>query len=94
MALSAGQQTVLARSGDGLTFVQSSRVTFGGVPELALRADGRVRLYVCARGIVSYVSADEGATWEAEATVVPGPGLLCDPSLVAGTDVFIYKTGL
>lgn len=93
MALSAGQQTVLARSADGQTFTTTDRVTFGGVPELAALADGRVRLYVCARGIVSYVSSDEGATWTAEATVVAGPSLTCDPSLVAGTNLFVYKSG-
>lgn len=93
MALSAGQQTVLARSADGLAFAATDRVSFGGVPELALLADGRVRLYVCARGIVSYLSNDEGASWSPEATVVPGPGLACDPSFVAGTDLFVYKGG-
>lgn len=93
MALSAGQQTVLTRSADGRSFVPAGRVTFGGVPELAVTADGRLRLYVCAAGIVSYVSRDEGATWTREATVVPGPGLVCDPSMVAGTTRFIYKIG-
>ena len=93
MALSAGQQTVLARSADARAFAVTDRVSYGGVPELALLADGRVRLYVCARGIVSHVSQDGGATWTPEATVVPGPGLACDPSMVAGTTLFVYKGG-
>jgi hypothetical protein len=93
MAISAGNQTVLARSSDGTAFVAGERLTFGGVPEVALLDDGRVRLYVCAQGIQSYVSTDDGASWRFESTVVPGPGLICDPSHVAGTDLFVYKTG-
>jgi hypothetical protein len=93
MAVSAGNNTVLARSSDGLTFTAGERLTFGGVPELAALADGRVRLYVCAQGIVSYVSADSGTTWAREGTVLNPGGLVCDPSLVAGTDIFVFKTG-
>jgi hypothetical protein len=95
MALSRGRTTVLARSADGRTFVMGETLAFGGVPELARLDDGRVRLYVCAAGIESYVSSDEGATWQREASVVgalPGGGVVCDPSMVAGTDVFLYKT--
>jgi len=45
------------------------------VPELAALADGRVRLYVCARGIESYLSSDQGASWTREGSVVaPEPG--------------------
>lgn len=94
MAASRGQQTVLARSRDGLAFEQGETLGYGGVPELAALAGG-LRLYVCARGIESYVSANGGRSWQREATVVsPGPGrrIVCDPSSVAGTDVFIYKT--
>jgi hypothetical protein len=93
MAVSAGTNTVLARSSDGLTFTAGERLTFGGVPELAALADGRVRLYVCAQGIVSYLSADRGASWVREGTVLNPGGLVCDPSLVAGTDIFVFKTG-
>jgi hypothetical protein len=96
MAMSRGQTTVLARSSNGVTFSAGETLTYGGVPELALTSDGRVRLYVCARGIESYVSSDGGGSWRREGTV--GPRLtttgymMCDPSLVAGTDVFLYKT--
>lgn len=93
MAISAGTNTVFARSADGRTFTPGERVTFGGVPEVAALEDGRVRLYVCARGIESYLSADEGRTWTREAVVIEPSGLTCDPSLVAGTDLFVYKTG-
>lgn len=93
MAISAGTNTVLARSTDGLAFVAGERLAFGGVPEVSALEDGRLRLYVCARGIVSYVSADEGASWTYEAAVIEGSGLTCDPSRVAGTDLFVYKTG-
>lgn len=97
MAISRGQQTVMARSGDGLTFSIYATLSYGGVPEVALASDGRVRLYVCARGIESYVSADSGASWQHEGVVVPsgtlGKRIVCDPSYVAGTDLFIFKTG-
>lgn len=95
MALSRGQTTVLARSGDGRTFTTGETLGFGGVPELSRLDDGRLRLYVCAAGIESYVSSDDGSTWTREATVVNPPsggGVVCDPSRVAGTDVFLYKT--
>lgn len=94
MAISAGMRTVLARSNDGLAFSEEARVSFGGVPEVTTLADGRVRLYVCAQGIESYVSNDEGRSWTREGVVLTGTPVLrivCDPSLVAGTDVFVYK---
>lgn len=97
MALSAGQTTRLARSTDGLAFTMGETLTFGGVPELALTGDGAVRLYVCAAGIVAYRSTDTVA-WQREQPVVSrGPNgsmLVCDPSRVAGTDVFVFKTGM
>lgn len=96
MAMSNGNQTVLARSGDGLSFSEYARVSYGGVPEITTLADGRVRLYVCASGIESYVSSDEGGTWMREGTVMTGEPtgtrLVCDPSVVVGTDRFVYKT--
>lgn len=97
MALSQGQNTILARSSDGLSFTQSATVTFGGIPELALTSDSRVRLYVCRNGnIDSHVSPDLGATWTAESTVVRsgtlGRTTICDPSYVPGTTTFIFKT--
>ncbi len=95
LAGSSGQSTILARSMDGLTFSQYGSVSYGGVPEVALTNDGRVRLYVCANGIESYVSGDSGSTWTREGTVVP-PGTLgmtvCDPSYVAGANLFVFKT--
>lgn len=93
MAISSGTTTVMARSSDGQRFVSGDRVSFGGVPEITALDDGRVRLYVCARGIESYVSADDGRTWTREAVVIEPSGLTCDPSRVSGTDLFIYKTG-
>lgn len=96
MAISSGQQTWLGRSSSGLSFTQFATMTGGGVPELAATADGRVRLYVCSAGIVSYVSSDAGTTWTREATVVPqgtlGRQILCDPSFVPGAGLFIFKT--
>ncbi|TAK75556.1 MAG: hypothetical protein EPO16_08735 [Dehalococcoidia bacterium] len=96
MAVSQGQRTALARSADGLRFEPYASVDFGGVPELALLPDGRVRLYTCGRGIQAHLSSDAGATWTPEARdIAPllGRRLVCDPSYVPGAGVFIYKTG-
>lgn len=96
MAMSRGQTTVMSRSSDGLTFQPYDTLTFGGVPEVATLADGRVRLYVCSDGIVSYGSRDQGRSWTREATVVPrntlGRRIICDPSWVTGAEWFIFKT--
>lgn len=98
MAISRGQQTLMARAGDGRNFTIYDTLGYGGVPEVTTLADGRVRLYVCATGIQSYLSSDAGLTWRPETTVVPpntlGRRIVCDPSMVAGTDVFVFKTGL
>ncbi len=97
LAYSRGQTSVLARSADGLTFETYATLGLGGVPELATTADGAVRIYACSSaGIVSAVSRDAGRTFTAEATVVP-PGTLgkrtvCDPSLVEGAGLFVFKT--
>ncbi len=97
MAISLGQQTVMARSADGLRFSQGATLTFGGVPELAIAPDGAVRLYVCGAGIVAYRSNDLGRSFTREQTVI-GPGfngrkIVCDPSYVAGAGLFVFKTG-
>jgi hypothetical protein len=95
MAHSRGQQTVLSRSSDGRTFSTEATLDIGGVPEITALPDGRLRLYVCRTGIEAYVSADSGRTWSREATVVTGTAqarIACDPSLVLGTQTFLYKT--
>ena len=96
LGISLGGRTVLARSSDGLAFSIYDTLTVGGVPELSRLADGRVRLYVCRNGIESYLSADRGATWTREATVVAagtgGKRIICDPSMVQGAGMFVYKT--
>lgn len=96
MAVSRGQASVLARSEDGIQFTEYDRVAYGGVPELATVPGGDIRLYVCApAGLQVYRSADLGETWLLEGTLNRPPGrgmLMCDPSVVAGTDLFIYKT--
>ena len=55
-----------------------------------------MRLYVCSAGIVSYVSSDSGSTWTQEATVITqgslGRTIICDPSFVAGANLFVFKT--
>jgi len=97
MAISRGQQTMLARSAAGISFTPGETLTYGGVPEVAGLPDGRVRLYVCAGGIESYVSENLGASWSREGVVVApgtlGKRIVCDPSWVPGAGLFIFKTG-
>lgn len=97
MAVSQGANTVLARSADGLRFEVYATLSYGGVPEVTTLPGGRVRLYVCAvGGLAAYSSKDDGATWQYEATVdnpVAGTKLFCDPSVVTGTEYFVFKVG-
>ncbi len=97
MAISAGQNTLIARSADGLTFTREATLTYGGVPELSRAPDGAVRLYVCRGGITAYRSTDAGRSWTLERTVISPPvnghQIVCDPSLVAGAGLFVFKTG-
>jgi len=96
MAISWGQRTIMASSTDGLAFTRYDTLTYGGVPELAIAPDGALRLYICSQGIQAYRSVDGGNGWALEGTVVPpntlGKRILCDPSLVAGANLFIFKT--
>ncbi len=97
MAISAGQNTIIARSADGLSFTREATLNYGGVPELARAPDGAVRLYVCRGGITAYRSTDAGRSWTLERTVIQPPinghQIVCDPSLVAGAGLFVFKTG-
>lgn len=97
MAISLGQQTVILRSSNGLTFTSEANLTFGGVPELAIAPDGVVRLYVCQQGITAYRSSDAGRNWTRERVVMGGGfnghPIVCDPSLISGADMFVFKTG-
>ena len=97
MAISSGQNTIIARSADGLTFAREVTLSFGGVPELGRAPDGTTRLYVCRGGITAYRSTDAGHTWTLERVVVSPPvnghQIVCDPSLVAGAGIFVFKTG-
>jgi hypothetical protein len=86
-----------ARSSDGLTFTQFSTATYGVVPELALTADGRARLYVCGGGgVISLTSSDAGSTWTAEGTVIlraaTSRAIVCDPTYIAADGIFVFKT--
>jgi hypothetical protein len=97
LAVSRGTSTMLARSSDGLTFTEYSQVSYGGVPELALTSDNRVRLYVCATGgIDAYASPDGGTSWTREGTVtgatIPGRPGVCDPSALPSRSLFVFKT--
>lgn len=97
MAISNGQKTIMARSADGLTFTREATFSIGGVPELALAADGALRMYVCRGSIQAYRSTDAGRSWTFEQIVVSPPingrNIVCDPSLVPGANLFVFKTG-
>lgn len=97
MAVSRGTSTILARSTTGTSFTEYTVVNYGGVPELALTSDNRVRLYVCATtGIDAWVSADSGSSWTREGTLTgtstPGRGGSCDPSALPSRNLFVFKT--
>jgi hypothetical protein len=99
MAFSRANHTGVgfARSADGLTFTPFGTASFGVVPELALAADGRPRLYACARGgVQSYVSPDSGQSWTFEGEVITraatNRAIVCDPSYIASDGLFVFKT--
>jgi hypothetical protein len=97
MALSEGNRTAIARSADGYTFARDTSFAIGGVPELAIVSETGLRVYTCGNGIVSFQSSNNGRTWQNEGSVVQSPfnskPLVCDPSLVPGADLFVFKTG-
>lgn len=90
MALSRGMETLLASSIDGISFtLMGITVSLGGVPELAMLPDSRVRLYVTGRdGILSLVSGGNGATWAQEngARIPGGDNIAADPSVIQLSD--------
>lgn len=47
--------------------------------------------------VAAYRSTDAGRTWTLERTVIQPPingrQIVCDPSLVAGAGLFVFKTG-
>jgi hypothetical protein len=71
-------------------------VDYGGVPELAMTSSGGLRLYVCRDGIESWLSTDLGTSWMRERVVVTpgfnGKQIVCDPSMVTGASLFLFKT--
>ena len=90
LAVTAGGQTVIARSEDGTAFSQIGQpVQEIGIPELFVFPDGSVGLYLSRL----FLSNDGGQTWEAVDDVqIPGNG--ADPSLVAlpeGGYAFSFK---
>jgi hypothetical protein len=98
MALSHGDRTLLAGSDDGYDFdLTGVEVELGGVPELAVLADGNIRLYITARGIKSLLSADDGETWIVEngSRLSSKTGeIVADPSLItteSGDWILVYK---
>lgn len=90
MALSRGQETLLASSADGQTFAETGvTVRLGGVPELFVLKDGSIRLFVTGKGIQSLVSTDSGNTWTEE----PGTRLMAKDNIAADPSVIQLGEG-
>jgi len=79
------RKILLARSADGMTFMQFAEVDGVGIPELVLDPEGNVRLFYNGNGgIESLRSADGGVSWEVEPGLrLKWQGLAADPSMVA-----------
>lgn len=84
MALSRGQETMLAASANGQSFTLTGvTVALGGVPELFVLKDGSLRLFVTGTGIRSLASADGGKSWVEE----PGDRLNASGNIAADPSV-------
>ena len=104
LALPQKRETLVLRSADGFNFDPAGivRLSPGGIPELAALPDGRVRLfYATGGGIGSYISSDNGQTWQAESGLrinkPVGEEIAADPSLLAlpdGSYELYYKTAV
>ena len=102
LALPQKGETLVLPSADGFNFDPAGivRLSPGGIPELAALPDGRVRLfYAIGGGIGSYISSDNGQTWQAESGLrinkPVGEEIAADPSLLAlpdGSYELYYKT--
>jgi hypothetical protein len=97
MVLSRGQETLLARSEDGLAFAEEPRLrlTLGGVPGAVELPDGRVRIFASGRGMIlsALVPADLSEPPQVESGVRIGRGnamLVADPSCVRRRDGSYY----
>ncbi|MGH8104273.1 MAG: hypothetical protein ACREJQ_07120 [bacterium] len=99
MFLSVGQDVLSAYSQDGLKWVadKGERGYFGAVTSTIQLPDGRLRMYISARGIESMISRD-GLTWEFEDGVrisARPQQVVADPSVVQlqdGSYLMFYKT--
>lgn len=91
LAASHGPQTVVARSDDGLSFSEVATFDGGGVPEIT-PVDGALRLFACTNGTITAWSSPDGTAWASMGTALDHDKFVCDPSVVAGTDLFVYKT--
>jgi hypothetical protein len=96
LAVSAGTRSLVYAAKAGRAFTEVGAVD-GGVPELSVPAKGTLRIMVCGGGgpgIRALDSTNGGRTWTDVGTVVDAPPgtIVCDPSVVAGTDVVLYKT--
>ncbi|OGG46235.1 MAG: hypothetical protein A3F84_19655 [Candidatus Handelsmanbacteria bacterium RIFCSPLOWO2_12_FULL_64_10] len=95
MFLSAGQETLTARSDDGLKFEKVDRTFKGGVPG-ALAVDGGVRVFTCRDGIVSWRWDLKGEPREEGKAIERGKGykIAADPCALRrgdGTYFMVFK---
>ncbi len=97
MFLSKGQETLLARSNDGLKFTldRNFDLTIGGVPGAVCLPDGRVRVFATGRGgIVSAlykVGSNQPPVTEAGARIsLRDADIVADPSCIRRLDGSYY----
>lgn len=87
MFLSAGQETLVAKSDDGLKFEKVDRTFKGGVPG-ALAVDKSVRVFTCRNGIVSWFWDFKGDPKDEGVAIERGDGykIAADPCAVRRDD--------
>ncbi len=100
MYISAGQETLIVSSGDGLAFTDTgTTVSSGGVPGAVVLADGSIRWYGCGQSGIVTATATDGVNFRPTETVnfspKPTDPMICDPAVIRlpdGTFVGVIKT--
>jgi len=89
LATVSGMDLIIATSTDGIKFIQNgSVIRNAGIPELTLLNNGSIRLfYNSAGGICSYISTDNGKTWQIESGLrLSAQFFIADPSVIKRSD--------